>query len=65
MIPDRHYPNRDLHSLAGMREQARLMERNGRKNTATQLVLFGVCPCVALGRYDTCCKIRHGALTHA
>ena len=62
-IPFSEKPFRDLKSLARFRETARRAEEHHVRTTATQLLRYGVCPCIALGRYSTCCKQLHGDLT--
>ncbi len=56
-------PFRDLESLAKYRRKAREFEANNISTTVTQLLRYGVCPCIALGKYSTCCKQLHGDLT--
>ena len=54
--------HRDLYSLAPLRKQARRMESNGNITGATQLLRFGVCPCIIFGKYNQCCGPLHGSL---
>ena len=56
-------PFRDLKFLAEYRRKAREFEANNISTTVTQLLRYGVCPCIALGRYTTCCKVKHGDLS--
>jgi hypothetical protein len=56
-------PFRDLKSLAAYRAQARELEDRGVQGTTLQLLRFGVCPCIAMGRYSTCCGPKHGDLS--
>jgi hypothetical protein len=55
-------PHRDVQSLARMRRQARAIEDNGLKTEATQLLRYGVCPCVTMRAYANCCGPIHGDL---
>ena len=55
-------PNKLIGELRDWRAKARQIEHDGLINTVTQLLRFGVCPCVAMGRYSTCCKPKHGPL---
>jgi hypothetical protein len=34
-----------------------------RQQLISQLLHFGVCPCIVQGRYSTCCAPKHGDLT--
>lgn len=44
--------------------RARLLERHKRENEhfaeVSQMLRFGVCPCIVQGRYSTCCAPKHG-----
>jgi hypothetical protein len=56
-------PHKDLKALARWREQAREIEDRDVVTTTTQLLRFGVCPCISMGRYSTCCGPKHGDLS--
>jgi hypothetical protein len=57
-------PNRNWAQLTPYRLQALELEKGGVKTTATQLLRYGVCPCIALGHsyYLKCCFARHGSI---
>jgi hypothetical protein len=60
-FPER--PFRDLRNLAEWRKTARALENEKHVTLITQLLRYGVCPCVGMGRYSTCCEKLHGLLT--
>jgi hypothetical protein len=57
-------PYRDIKNLAQLRQKARMLEDGAMRSLATQLLRYGVCPCMAMGRYSTCCQKKHGPITH-
>lgn len=55
-------PHRTLRDLRRWQDKARSLEADEVKTTATQLLRYGVCPCVAMGVYASCCGPFHGPL---
>jgi hypothetical protein len=47
---------RKLEELVRSRRKAQALEDRGVRTLVTQLLRFGVCPCIALGRFSTCCR---------
>lgn len=61
---------KDLPSLVSQMSalaRARIQDRRGSDNllTVLQLLRYGVCPCVAQGRYSTCCSTPQKGLDNA
>ena len=47
---------RRIRAFEAMRAKERQEREHDTRVTVGQLMRFNVCPCVALGRYSTCCK---------